>query len=811
MTSPDIPDRAPRTVATAPPSSGRTVRSWLATGAAALVGAVFTAALPAALDGTVPPLSATALAGGLSAGLALWWARRPPVAAGPSDRDLIEATAQGYWEVDEDGRTVAVNTALCRMLGCTEADLLGRPPGDFTDEEGRRAFAEQLASRAFVAQRVYDVVLLARDGRRIEARFNATVRRRSGGLHSFALVTDITPQKIMERELRGEQERLRQIVDAVPMAMVVTRLEDGAVLHTNTAVTDLFGLPPDAPVGSALDFYANPADRALVVAMARAHGRIDHHEVLFRRADGTTWWALLSGRRFLYCGMDALLVGLQNLTATKKAQEALEAAVRAKSAFLATMSHEIRTPLSGILGMTRLLLDSPLDSHQYDRLQTVLYSGEALLAILDDILDLSDVETERVTATVAPFDPRRLVRTAASLMSSRVAEKRITLDCTVDDTVPRVLFGDARRLRRILLNLVGNAVKFTERGGVTVSVTLTGAVDGARRLRITVEDTGIGIPEAAQAELFSAFDQPEQPLARRSDGAGLGLAPCKRLVDALGGAIGVDSTVGRGSRFWFELPVTLVDDAAVEEEPLSPHPAASAPLDVLLAEDSEVNQLVALGFLKKLGHRAVVVDDGRAALEAVQARRFDAVLMDLEMPVMDGLEATRAIRALDGPAASVPIIALTADTLLGDADRCLAAGMNAYLMKPLNPRELQAVLARHCGGGPAMPAPESPLDGLVRRLGHETVGDLIRMFLTDGAALCTAIAAAATEGDLLRVRILAHDLTAMASPLGLTALQRQSEAIEIACADGQPDEIRILVSRLEERFTRSHHILASFT
>ncbi|HYD65064.1 PAS domain-containing hybrid sensor histidine kinase/response regulator [Azospirillum sp.] len=805
-----MPDRAPRTVAAALPRSGRAARSWLSAAAAAAGGAAFTAALPALLAGTVPPLPAAALAGGLSAALALWWARRA-AATGPTDRDIIDATAQGYWEIDEDGRTVAVNGALCRMLGCAEADLLGREPGDFTDEEGRRIFAEQLASRAFLPQRTYDVVLLGCDGRRVEARFNATFRHQAGGLRSFALVTDITPLKVMERELRSEQERLRQIVGAVPVAMLVTRLEDGAVLHTNKAVAELFGLPPGAPVHSALDFYANPADRALVVAMVRAHGRIDHHEVLFRRADGTPWWALLSGQRFLYCGMDALLVGLQDLTATKKAQEALEAAVRAKSAFLATMSHEIRTPISGILGMTRLLLDSPLDSQQYDRLQTVLYSGEALLAILDDILDLSDMETERVTASVAPFDPRRLVRTAASLMSSRVAEKRISLDCTVADDVPRVLSGDARRLRRILLNLVGNAVKFTERGGVTVAAAMAYAGDGAPRLRVTVADTGVGIPQSEQAGLFESFYRPDRPLARRSGGTGLGLAMCKRLAEALGGAIGVDSTPGEGSRFWFELPVAPADGAA-EEEPPAPGSAAPAPLDVLLAEDSEVNQLVALGFLKKLGHRAVVVGDGRAAVEAVQARRFDAVLMDLEMPVMDGLEATRAIRALDGPAAAVPIIALTADTLLGDADRCLAAGMNAYLMKPLNPRELQAVLARHCGAGLAAPVPENPLDGLVKRLGHETVGDLIRMFLTDGAALCTAIAGAAAESDLLRVRVLAHDLTAMASLLGLTALQRQSEAIEIACADNdQPDEIRILVSRLEERFARSRHILASFT
>ncbi|HEY0836553.1 MAG TPA: ATP-binding protein, partial [Azospirillum sp.] len=763
-------------------------------------------------------------AGGMATALALWWARGTPAAApatASADRDVIEATSQGYWEIDEAGRTVAVNAALCRMLGCAEADLLGRPPGAFTDEEeGRRVFAEQ---------GVYDVVLVGGDGRRIEARFNATVSRHAGGLRSFALVTDITPLKRMERELRGERERLRQIVDAVPVAMLVTRLEDGAVLHINKAVAELFGVPLETPGLSAIGFYADPADRALVVAMVRAHGRIDHHEVLFRRADGTRWWALLSAQRFLYCGMDALLVGLQDLSATKKTQEALEAAkeaaeagVRAKSAFLATMSHEIRTPLSGILGMTRLLLDSPLDSQQYDRLQTVLYSGEALLAILDDILDLSDVETMRVTASVVPFDPRRLVRTAASLMSSRVAEKGITLDCTVADGMPRMLCGDARRLRRILLNLVGNAVRFTEHGGVTVAVTLIhtpdGAPDGgALRLRVTVDDTGAGIPEAAQADLFRCFYQPDQPRARRSGGAGLGLAMCKRLVDALGGAIGVESAVGQGSRFWFEVPVTPAEGAPVEEPPApaslpAPAPApAPASLDVLLAEDSEVNQLVALGFLKKLGHRVVVVNNGRAAVEAVQARPFDAVLMDIEMPEMDGLAATHAIRALPGPAAAVPIIALTADTLAGDAERCLAAGMNAYLMKPLNPHQLRAVLARHCGAGHAAPVSEHPLDGLVRRLGQETVGDLIRMFLTDGAALCTAIAGASAAGDGTRVRGLAHDLTAMASLLGLTALQRQSEAIEIACADGHPDEIRILVSRLEERFARSRDFLASFT
>jgi signal transduction histidine kinase/CheY-like chemotaxis protein len=381
-----------------------------------------------------------------------------------------------------------------------------------------------------------------------------------------------------------------------------------------------------------------------------------------------------------------------------RALDQAAASSQAKSQFLAMMSHEIRTPMNGVIGMVSLLKRTRLDREQAGYVDVITVSAESLMAIINDILDFSKMEARKLDLETVAFSLPDLLRSVSILMAHRAAGKQLHLGLEGLEHLPERLVGDPMRLRQILINLVGNAIKFTDRGEVIVRAR---AQDRGERIsvRIEVEDTGIGIPKAAQERLFTRFHQADSSTTRRYGGTGLGLAICKQLVDLMAGEIGIDSEPQQGSRFWFEIPLRRDDGSFDRAETAETRPSAGLRpgLRALVAEDNRVNQLVIEGILTSAGIKASFVTNGREALEAVGVGHFDFILMDGHMPEMDGIEATRMIRAMPGAASRVPIIALTANALSGDRETYLEAGMNDYVSKPIHTPDLLAAIARQTG------------------------------------------------------------------------------------------------------------------
>ncbi|MDP9431812.1 MAG: response regulator [Actinomycetota bacterium] len=781
-------------------------------------------------------------------------------------------------------------------------------------------------------------------------------------------------RKSAETAVAGREEQLTGILEAAGDGFICVGA-DGTVQRWNSRAEDMFGWSCAEAVGSALAQLIVPADqreahaqgfaRVLAGGQSTALGR--QIEVQAQRRDGSqfpvemTLWAshTVDGTTFSAFTRDITDRKRHDAELAAARDTALEAS-RLKSEFVANMSHEIRTPMNGVIGMTSLLLDTELDDRQRDYLETVSNSANALLAVLNDILDFSKIEAGKLDVEQADFDVRLVVEDVAVLLAASASAKQLEITAAVDPDVPRSLRGDAHRIRQILLNLLGNAVKFTDAGNVTLSVTVASEADGPLAVAFSVTDTGAGIPAERQAQLFSAFTQLDTSATRRHGGTGLGLTISRQLVELMGGRIEVDSEPGRGSTFTFTLPLTggsspsepavpgdlagvralVVDDnetnrrmltdqltgwgmrpldapdgqaalqalrdaaangdpfrvalldmrmpgmtgmdvarAVAGDErlratrmallssttepaeiasaraagvttylakpvrkaqlqatlrnllgssgpaPLSGVQPASAQLPaaghVLVVEDNVVNQRVAVGMLERLGYTADVAGNGAAALDMVAAGSYDVLLMDCHMPVLDGFEATQRLRSSGGPATRVPIIALTASALAEDRRRCLAAGMDDFLPKPISRGALAAALTRVMVGADAAPAAgtaapqqlpgasagraeqEPVLDAAtlaeLSDLGPEFVGLVLGSFLTNAVASGQALVAAAAAGQLAEVQSIAHSLRGSSGTFGGRRLMSVCEQLESAARERDGQGVAALVPVVERQ------------